>query len=71
MSLRSPVQRLTLLTVATTLAFTGLLIALKSVDQHSGAHGLLFVLFMIAALAVLGFAWALGSVLIADRRAPK
>jgi anaerobic C4-dicarboxylate transporter len=68
---RSPVRRLALITVAAATAFAGLLIALESVDPNSGAHGILFVMFMVAVLAVLGFAWSLVSALIADRRAPK
>ncbi|HEY0905341.1 MAG TPA: hypothetical protein VGE14_15755 [Marmoricola sp.] len=71
MDLRSPVDRLTIITVGAALAFAALLFALKSVDPGSGAHGLLFVLFIVAALAVLGFAWSLVSALVADRRSPK
>ena len=71
MDRRWPVHRLTLITVTTALVFACLLVALQSVDRHAGAYGLLFVLFMIAALALLGFAWALVSALLADRRVPK
>jgi hypothetical protein len=59
------------ITSAAAAAFLGLLIALKSVDPDSSAHGVLFVLFTVAALAVVGFAWSLVSALIAKRRAEK
>jgi hypothetical protein len=71
MNLRSPVQRLSLITLVAAVAFVGLLIALKSVDPNSAAHGLLFVLFTVAGLAVVGFAWSLVSARIVDRRAEK
>ena len=58
MDRRTPVQRLTLIMVATALVFAALLIALKSAGPHSGVHELLFVLSMVAACAVLGFAVA-------------
>ena len=60
MNPRSPVQRLALITVATATAFAGLLIALKSVDPNSGAHGLLFVMFMVAGTRSAGLRMVAG-----------
>jgi hypothetical protein len=71
MSLRSPVQRHTLITVVTGLVWTGLLVAIKSMRPHAGDAGLVFALFVIATCAVLGFAWSLASALISERRARK
>ena len=68
MDLRSPVRRLTLLTVATAVAYVVLRMALNSVAQNSGAHDVLTLAYFVVALAVVGFAWALASALITDRR---
>jgi heme A synthase len=70
-NLRSPVHRLTVITVATAMAFVSLLIALKAVDPNSGVHGVVAVVGMVVALAMLGFAWSLVSAFIANRRTQK
>jgi Na+/melibiose symporter-like transporter len=71
MNLRTPVRRLVLLTGGTAVALVALVVAMSSLDPDSGAHGVVAVSGMVVALALVGFAWALASAALAERRLRK
>jgi len=71
MDLRTPVRRLAVLTGGTAVVLVALVVALNSLDPDSGTHGVVAVSGMVVALALVGFAWALVSAALAERRLPK
>lgn len=68
MKLRTPVQRLTVLTVVAALAMVLLSIGSLALDMDTGARDALAIAGAMAALATIGFAWALVSSVLAVRR---